>query len=542
MSSHIELSKDSECRRNAEGYLRYALHLNYETPEISPNDPKLFSNLKNAFKDICSQLTNGIEPAFFGTNYIIESKRPQDDRLSLHKTNTNAANDASSLGVYYNDLFDLLFNDSIIEVYHSLLLALYTIEVPSYSILGLSNIFESLMNTGRPDTNPNHYSRKGSKSKSSSAASDFNKTWIKISELQRFNQIIYTQESKTAPLYNPVYSSLYNKIKEENLYVYLKHLLSPAGSYSTSIKSMDKIRNSLMPAGESTKEKKPFTYFKKSVDGIFHYYISEKLTDINLFHCLLENIYTTERRTNYRFNNKEAVRVLSEFRFLPNALSRMHLVKFAFDYIDKNTFSDLDLMNRMGLNETIPSGKTDPLIYTSLGYTNFSFEHWITQIRYMVCFLSQQLIPACNWCMLLLLLQIIEKKMSISESLISQKDVLYKAISLTGTYISDNFRNIMHPVRFKSKNSNNSLDIFSTWENKSESLYYFMDKDIISWLYDYFYKTGQNSDIQIEPLTSDNLYCKEIDSIQYLRAHVSKSLYSKYLYQHPIDTDPEEQL
>lgn len=513
---NIDLSKGSPCRQAAEGILRYAFHIDYAVPDITTENPELITSLKRICMNVCSQLTNGSGRPFFGSNTL----------------NTDTI-------LYDNTfLYEIIINDSILEVFHTIIQILIGDRYfPAYTILGLTNIYDAV-NTST-ENNLNKYSRDHGHPKESWEATDLNKKLTKISALPTFKMLVGSQADCKPPLhFNPVFASFYNAITSIRL-DRINRVFCPDSIFKIDdLSILEQMRNSITPAIIEHKQLSDSKWNNNIVDTIFHYYLTEKITNINLFYSLLNNIKYTEKHTNYRFNNQETLSILSQFLRLPNVFSRMHLVRYAFDYVDKNTRSGLDFMNDMNYNELLPSVYKNPLIFIEPQYNMYSFERWHTQVQYMISFLSQQLIPACSWCFLLILLQIIEKENERNTSC-DQKDILRKAVSLLGDYISKNADIIMHPVTLKCNDRNIGLDLFSKYESEWTLYYGNSDIDSIAFLFKRFFHQCNRTEYLITPLSETIFECNEINTLEYLRAHTTKSIYNKYLYQNSPPQEPK---
>lgn len=530
----ILLSKDSYLRKESEGMLRYALHIDYNVPDISTNSPKLIDILKDVCAGVCAQLTNEYDLSFFGTNdrddstSAVYNRTILDDNIRiLHKPrkelSQNQREQLRSTKIRYTCLQDIIINDSILEAFHTLLYTkLYGISYPAYSLLGIRDIYDVIQHSF--ESNPNSYARKNFITKRRGRASDFDGKWTNISSIPNFMQLVNPIKSNRRKIeYYPLYSSIYDRLSLVNL-SHLKHVFDSSREYSrTDLDALHGIHTVLMTS-EKDSNNNAFKQHNNLVDGIYHYFLSEKITNIGLFYSVIDNIKRVEERTNYRFGNKETVEILSTLSTLPNVFGRIPLVRYAFDYIDPYTRPGTDLKNKMESSASLSLGLYSPFIPIESRYKHFSFERWLTQIDYMISFLSELLIPACSWCFLLMLLQIIEDNIK-DEPYDIQK--IYKtAISILGAYIMNNKEVIMHPIVLQNKSQNMGLDLF-TWN--PGWIVSFADVDCIPLLFEEFFKAGNKGNWGIRPLSHDILICDKIETIRYLRGHNARVIYGKYL-------------
>ncbi len=534
--SPVLLSKNSHYRKEAEGMLRYAFHVDFDVPTINMNDPNLIDALKDVCGSACTQLTNDYDLSFFGKNYqadelsTINNETILNDNIRiLYKSQKellpNQRKQLNNTKIRYTCLRDIIINDSILEAFHILLYTLLNgISFPAYSIFGVRDIYDVILCSS--ELNLNSYARKNGISKNGGHVSDFNGKWTNISSIPVFKHLVYSAGSINAGnRYYPMYSSIYNRLSNVNI-SHLKHAFNPSLEYRLSnLNALHEIHTVLMPS-EKDNINNEFKHHNNVVDSIYHYYLSEKLTNIGLFYSIIDNIKSVERRTNYRFSNKETLAILSKLSILPNVFGRIPLVRYAFDYIDPDTYSGADLLNNMELSESLLLGMKNPIIPVKSKYTSFSFERWLTQIDFMTCFLSKLLIPACSWCFLLMLLQIIED--NLKDDPYDIQRIYKKAISILGTYITKNKEVIMHPIILQNKSRNIGLDLF-TWD--PEWNISFADMDCIPLLYGEFFKSGNKANLEISSISHDILVSDDIETVRYLRAHNSKVLYGIYMHE-----------
>ncbi len=530
---HIYLMKGSAYRRQVEGILRYSLHLDYETPLKNIDDPELVPCLKGTCKSICKQLTNGNDLIFFGQDLSDEinlnENNPEmctdnirslykEKKVSEKKQRFPRIKQASSRTT---ELYEIIFNDSIIEAFHILMHVLSGgIYATSYSILGVIDIYDVVKKEA--SINLNKYAKNRICKGKNSDATDMNKKWAERAKIPVFSQLAIPPESGIkAYSYYPIYSSVYNSLCKIKLNR-IKRIFDPSRPYCyDDIEILEEVYKELITS--------PKTRHNNDIDKIYHCYLAERITNIGLFYSILDNIKYAEEKTNYRFGSQDVIKILSKLSDLPNALGRIPLVRFAFDYIPANTgtITGMDLMNRMDLSASLPLGLKMPFIPIESRYKYFTFERWLTQVDYMIFFLSNILIPVCSWYIVLMLLQTTENNMKKDQY--DHKEVYAKAITVLGKYISNNADTIMHPIILPNTDRNKGLDLFTCTQEQTID---FQGLDSIGPLYSAFFKSGTPANLSPNPLSTDIFTDKENkddDAIRYLRAHAIRAIYSKYL-------------
>ena len=168
----------------------------------------------------------------------------------------------------------------------------------------------------------------------------------------------------------------------------LKQLWSSSSKTTTienTFDSLDSIIKILMPLKRRTPYSKStdnwdFSPFNNDiVDGVYHYYLTEKAYNFHLYYCLLENIKNVSQHTSYRFTEQEIISILTLCTNLPNPFSRAYFLKYAFDHIEAKTNSYHDFWLYHDMNQRHIVGLQNPK--TPKG---FQFQKWLQQYELFI--------------------------------------------------------------------------------------------------------------------------------------------------------------
>lgn len=462
----IRLDSNSPKRLEAENIIKYTMLLNYDIKDLNANSADIIAQIMDSTHKCCSFLFASdpkyIQYNFFGT---LVPRKPD----TLAYLNALSENKAS--------IHSMILQNSVMSAYHAILTEyLSSYSITSYTLNNLKKCgFYAAYKKGIISVAENGVSlsksnlRNGTKdySKNSSKASDFNKIFMSRYKaipsymyfLQSGNgtQKCYLFGNGTQKRYLLQYATLCKAIcgispsMLRNLYGNESKKLSPA-YISDAISNL--INVFTPPIKEfSPIDERNFTQFGGNiVDGVYQYYLAEKIFNMNLFYSLVQNINQKEKNTNYRFSNPYIMEGLSTCRKLPNPFSRTHFLRYAFDHIDNECISHLDYWHDHDIEKrdvAMPIERKMPL--------GFQFDKWFQQFQQFIIYMSEHVIPIYDWCFLTMLLNVIEYSHPKKDHLFH----LQKGLDILGAYITKNYRDIMRPITLSEKKSMDGVDIIS---------------------------------------------------------------------------------
>lgn len=471
-------------RQTAKGIIQYTLLLNYQRPEIGPDDKNYISQIVDATDLCCFPLMNQssymVEYDFFGSNI----KYSPYSFLFL-----NRYPNALEIPDLPRDISfsKLLVQNSIMSAYHALLTEyLNNCTTTSYQIVnrlkgaGAHKAMSTIKNGSscvlikEDKTECLSLPKHGVTSKqNSSEAATFGKQYA--NRLDVFPSLFSfvasrseTTSSNTSFAYKLQYAAFTKRIvdvKQSHLSCILncKKDKNPAENIAESLSQLIK---HFTPAFVASPLKA--TSILKSegndiVDEVYEYYLSEKVFSFNLFHNTLKIIQESENQHNNRYNFKhsESLKIIAKCKQLPCPFIAPYLLQFAFDHISDDTNSYHDYWSRHSLNsrDVFASRIKKP--------SGFHYGQWLHQFELYIDYLSSYVIPVYDWCFLSMLLEGIEKNHPNDSHL----QHLELAITLLGNYIETNAKNIIFPLEIESREFF-PTDFPTEWVDQLRRLFY----------------------------------------------------------------------
>ncbi len=185
------------------------------------------------------------------------------------------------------------------------------------------------------------------------------------------------------------------------------------------------------------------------VDGLYHYYITERIFNLNLFYALVKDIQFIEKQTSYRLCQDHIIQALICCRDLPNVFSRQYFLKYAFDSMIDEPASYYDFWH---IKDMLGSGNVASY---SKEPRFFDLSKWIRQYRAFMGYMSKFMIPVYEWCFIDRFLNAIELRYPEKGHIFH----LEHAFKMLSRYIEENYRSLLQPIRCKSEMD--LLDIIS---------------------------------------------------------------------------------
>lgn len=437
MNKVINLTSTSPDRLDALNTIRYTLLLDYRVPTWSSGD----TYMKDLFY-LCSQCCKGlfsssdcsIQLNFFGFPKLT-SKSPL-----VHFNSYNLPLDfaqASSLP----GIPDLILQHCVISSYHALITELMSNHTAtSYQIVnkiksaGLFHLYKD----GKLQINASginlNFKISGTNSKNSSPASDFNKKTISHQKVfpELFDTLVLSENGQNIR-YNLQFANLSYTLFNTLLSMFRK------STPQDCIEKMQEITKQLAPS--LNLQKIPDKIFRKfggePVDGIYYYYLIERIFNLRLTYSLLRQITDLEASTNYKFSDNYTLKILSTCRKLPNVFSRQYFIKYAFDAFIDMPKSYIDFWHQQALERSGIFGSSIRKLPQG-----FQFPKWLEQYGLFINYMADFVIPIYEWCFLNMLLESIENAYPEKSHL----DHVLQALDCLSSYINANYQTILQPI------------------------------------------------------------------------------------------------
>lgn len=445
-NSVINLSNNSANRLDALNTIRYTLLLDYTPPKYcldSSYIDTLFDACNKCCKNLFSDSSGTLQLNFFGMP-------PVGSKTPLSHFNWYMLNPDSTPGPHIPGILDLILQDCIISSYHALITELMcNNSITSYELAnkikekGISSLYKSgklkVSKSGIIFNSKIH----GATNKHSSVASDFKK---KTSSHQRLLPDLFftlVLPIKTIDKENYRYSLQFSNLSYTLFNTPVSQFHTSELSIKKCIEQMEKNTNLFLPSFSI--QELPIKSFRQyggePVDGIYYYYLTERIFNLRLTYSLLKHIVDLEMKTNYRFSQKETLDILSSCKKLPNVFSRQYFIKYAFDAFIEKPDSYLDFWHHQSLDR---SGA----MFTSTRRfpKGFQFAKWLEQYQLFVNYMADFIIPVYQWCFMNMLLESIEY----AEPHKTHFEHIEQALSCLASYLNERYTSIFEPIQLES--------------------------------------------------------------------------------------------
>lgn len=498
-NSRISLDLKSQARIDAVNSIKYTLLLDYKVPELY-EEKDFITRLMEACQQCCRGLFTDneykIDYNFFGIPQL-QAASPLSflNSFPVHVDSKTPKNETG--------FHTMILHHCILSSYHAVITELLgDQQVTSYDIVnkiknqGIYSLYKSGSLCFSENGAAFEQMAKNSGVKKSSLASDF--TRRTDSHANALSSIMDTSINKdsvkrnSAPRYQLQFSALSHYIcnKHASDFNFLNGKNKKRIATDTLLKKIEDLTRKMEPQIKlfTMRPEDDFSSIGKNpVDGLYHYYLAERIFNFNLFYSLLKNIKRIERDKSYRLCQEETISILSCCKELPNIFSRQYFLKYAFDpFIDKphsyNDFWYSQDIEKSGV--MVGSARRIP--------PEFQFSRWIEQYRLFMNYMSQFVIPVYEWCFVNMLLDTIEKRYPDKGHFFH----LIEAKGLLSTYMSDNYQEILRPIDLGSDME--MVDIITKHKN-IEELNELPRKAINQIVNDYF--GSKNSlDLNLKPI------------------------------------------
>lgn len=484
-NTYIPLSRKSKYRKDAEGTLKYTLFLNYEIPKLYNTNNAVGEIIKNC-KACCSNLfhdkgTTSNNLNFFGTLLL----HSLDDFNIQQKWNQN--------------LNEKIIQHCIMSSYHAILT-----ELLQHQRLTGYNLCNQTQNAGF------HYMKKSgmlrfknntvsfsfpsfssNRKKSSNAGSFIKTTETHIKILSDIKNLFIMDNSKSQD------NSIRYFLQFSNLFFRICSVQTPTWK-NLSLKSSDFNKDHILDVIEEATIKmeprinfslkapeKAFTDFHGDItDGLYYYYLTERLFNFSLFYGLLRNIKEIGDKHYYNLYQTDIVKTLCCCKNLPNIFSRQFFLEYAFSQFKLTPESYNDFWHDNDLSRSgiaMESTRRMP--------QGFHFAKWLQQYELFMNYMAEFVIPIYEWCFILILLETIEEAYPAE----SHVEHLLRAVDLLADYMNKNFASMFQPF---SPSSNSDIVNIAIKHENALTLKDLPDETIQQVMEEFFIFNGKSNSSQ----------------------------------------------
>lgn len=498
-NSFIPLSPSSSLRLNAENSIKYTLLLNYKLPYIGNTDSIQIEKIMDACQKCCYEIFSDnpefISYDFFGTPHSYE----QDTLTFLQRYPVPKEKKELPSG----SIHEMILQNCVMSSYHAILSELlHDVPVTAYQtantfkFYGINSLYEKncldFTHNGIKIYKKNFVSSNLSNKEKNSFASSFHRAFTGHSKATNGLMDFILNEQNQRQFQFQFFQLCHSFLRlrpSELKYLFAKE--DSVKSSSTFFTILNECIQKLTPPiyRFSDIPSKNFEQFGGNVvDGIYQYYLSERIFNFNLLYSLFKNIETSSKKTYYQFNDSEVLNILATCKKLPNPFSRTYFLRFAFDHINVcNSYTDFwhyhDISQRdvfVGSTRKIPKG--------------FHFEKWLEEYRLFIELMSTYVIPIYDWCFFSILISSIENRYPEK----NHREHLKDGLIILSNYIKQNYRSILQPIKLTPKSAMDGLDMISS--KKYDTLIDSIDIASIKTIKNIFFRSDEYLDLNFQPI------------------------------------------
>ncbi len=524
-NTNISLEPDSEVRKEAKNIIKYTLLLDYQPMTIGPDAQDYVKNVMENTQQCCKGLYTSYATRlnFFGM--VKQGYSPEGKLLYLSEFDfNNSINPASING--------MILNNCVMSCYHALLTGyLSDRAVTSYNLnndIAPDQGYAYLLKKEALDFNRDKKAIIKARLETPGQSTDLieNKQISRfyenqgitsptdfITNMRRRKDIIennfpflFSGEKENKDTYHckAQFMSVcraINHASKANLQLWCgNQTRSTSSSYSHALMSLIEQVTPWMYCSKKKREKnKIYDSQKKEefklfeglddvhiVELLYHYYITEKMFNVNVLYSLVRNIINKETERIYLLRGTDIFNILSTISNLPNVFSRTYFMRYAFDHMDTEITSYLDFWNdhdfakrATGFRKTI-----DPI--------GFHSNQWLLQYELFVKYMAY-IIPIYDWCFLNMFLEGIEY----NTPEFTYHERLKLGISILEKYMVENSEDLIRPILLDDMDG---VDIFS--EKSTKDLSYRISPSEYEILFDNIVRK-RDIELNLQPLTVD---------------------------------------
>ena len=520
-NTRIDLSKESQIRIDAINSIKYTLLLNYEVPTISQdtNGVKWIEKILEQCHECCKGLfgdcgSSGLRNKFFG-EFGREATREKDGK---YNSPLNYMDEENNMEQTENaNLYDMLLHQCIMSSYHAIVTALTDEETVSFYDI-VERVKPHKSEGDKKDSRGIHYLVKKRKyclktskfimrkkpltsnNERWSTSGAFKKTTDRhLNNLKKYEELIKRKNEQgkdEQEEYNLLlqFSDLWCRICEVNATDWYFE-----GQNTDWLKKVGRIDKNLFKKKSKDSETLSLSgVVSDNVDGLYAFFLAERLFNINLFYSMLEFIQFIEENEHYNLSNNHMLDILLECKKLPNAFSRQSFLGYAMGKIIDQPESNIDYWFHKDIK------RMDSMGHSIRGIeTGFQISTWIKQFHLFVNYMSEFIIPIYQWCFLGMLLDSIESIYVEDkyEQGITKEDIhrnhLIKAFELLASYMDKHAIDMMRPVSVASSKTPFRTENLSVLMKHNYEKEYNISKEIVAKIASAFLVPSEDADIEL---------------------------------------------
>lgn len=524
-NTKIDLSPESQNRIDAINSIKYTLLLNYEVPEIKDDtdDVEWVEQILERCRKCCKDLFGDygereLRNKFFGDfdSKPIKTKENEAEFSLKHmdEEGYTTINQTSAVNMY-----DMLLHQCIISAYHAIVTALIGDETVSfYEIVEKIKVHKA--EGYKQDSRGIHYlvkkkkySLKNSEIKKrikpitekqerwSNSGSFEKKTKTHLKKLLKYKELfvrsVMKQAVKEDVMENRIslqFSDLWCRICEVNATDW-----DFEGDNTEWLKKIGRIdQNLLKKKSKDDDELDLSKVMSDKTDGLYAFYLAERLFNINLFYSVLEFVEFIEKTEGYDLSKKHMLKTLLECKKMPNAFSRQCFLGYAIGKIITQPESNIDYW----FDKDIKNVEV-PIRYLDSIETGFQIASWIKQFYRFVNYMSEFIIPIYQWCFIGMLLESIEKVYSEDtyEKALTKEEIhknhLIKAFELLASYMDKHAVEMIRPISIDIEKTPFRTENLSVLIKHRYEKEYNLSKDVIAQIAETFLIPNDEEDIEL---------------------------------------------
>ena len=506
-NTYISLDTLSSLRNDAVNSIKYTLLLDYHLPNVNNMD-NLIPTIMKGCHECCRGLFQNDTPINFNFFGLPSSSKPsgENDRLSFLDTYSGSIDNKKISSREEVGFPTMILDHCILSCYHAVLTDLLHKEmVTSYQIsnglkkegiysLYLKNRLDFTAQDSSKTSEKSILKKSGNNSYNCSKAAEFTKSvQTHFKALPHLKFLFVDNSNPTSNKYFLQFSWLLYQVCNINAHKWKIFSSSVTKENKEMVlQNFENLSREISPKFNDShpisSEEIFFKHFDIPTDGLYSYYIKERVFNFNLVYSLLRNIRCIEKR----ISQENIFSMLSACQKLPNVFSRQYFLQYAFDKMSTEPISHLNFWHDhcLDMNKDV-----SPIEYGTEPETHFQSTMWIKQFSYFCNYMAEYVIPIYEWCFTNMLMEVIELNFP-SEAHIKHLEKVLKAL---GKYMGDNYRRIIRPIEIPA--SQELLDIITPHEKGVMDLDY--PADFLQQVLNEFCSTQRELDLNLIPLTPD---------------------------------------
>ncbi len=520
-NTKIDLSKESQIRIDAINSIKYTLLLNYEVPIIKEDTDAVewIEKILEQCHECCKGLfgdcgSSGLRNKFFG-EFGREATMAKDGK---YNSPLNYMDEENNIEQKENaNLYDMLLHQCIMSSYHAIVTALTDDKAVSfYDIVERVKPYKS--EGDKKDSRGIHYLVKKRKYclktskfiKGDRLLTSNNARWstsgaFRITTDRHLNNLkkyaeLFKRENEQGEDEQEKYQLL---LQFSDLWCRICEVDATdwnfEGQNTDWLKKIGRIDENLFKKkNKDSTELSLSGVMSDKADGLYVFFLAERLFNINLFYSMLEFIQFIEENEHYYLSNKQWLDILLECKNLPNAFSRQSFLGYAIGKIIDQPDSNVDYWFQKDIK------KMDSMGFSIRGVEEgFQISTWIKQFHLFVNYMSEFIIPIYQWCFLGMLLESIENIYGedTCEQGATKEDMhrnhLIKAFELLVSYMDKHAIDMIRPVSVASSKTPFRTENLSVLMKHNYEKEYNISKEVVAKIARTFLVPRDDEDIEL---------------------------------------------